>query len=329
MNEENEQESARRPLPSTETGEREECCTCPNPIVNVRSYGKRCHACGKSISTKPESEVTSCAPKNETELQPNTEIANTPSPDATAIPVRASNGPADVPTGGEGQKHERCPACNSPMAIVCNPTGDKEYWECFNCFYGKHPVPPTPPDAREAAAREMFRPDEVQSAIEQWLAFGEASKGTAHHGYFSDSGWAARALRYIARHLPDAEQLRREVHENRMLLNGCAKHGKWNGFACIGCLEEENKALTAAQQAAREDGELLEWWAKYGKTITRNSPDLWSCTFFAVDDEPQYFSRAMGRTVKECIRNAITERFTIRAAREGQAKSPLDSPDKP
>jgi predicted RNase H-like nuclease (RuvC/YqgF family) len=26
---------------------------------------------------------------------------------------------------------------------------------------------------------------------------------------------------------------------DELLLVGCSKHGKWNGYACIGCLEKE------------------------------------------------------------------------------------------
>lgn len=51
----------------------------------------------------------------------------------------------------------------------------------------------------------------------------------------------------------EVAELKNEVHENRMLLIGCAKHGKWNGDSCIGCLEEEVEALKA------ERDELAAW----------------------------------------------------------------------
>lgn len=39
--------------------------------------------------------------------------------------------------------------------------------------------------------------DEQINAIEQWLAFGEQTAGSAHQGYFSGHGWAARTLREL------------------------------------------------------------------------------------------------------------------------------------
>jgi len=52
---------------------------------------------------------------------------------------------------------------------------------------------------------EQFNQTQVQAAIEQFLEYGEQSfvdvdkeqsRGKGHLGYFSGSGWAARALRF-------------------------------------------------------------------------------------------------------------------------------------
>ena len=41
----------------------------------------------------------------------------------------------------------------------------------------------------------------------------------------------------------EADTLRNQLSEANNLLTGCSKHGKWNGYACVGCLEEENTML--------------------------------------------------------------------------------------
>lgn len=43
---------------------------------------------------------------------------------------------------------------------------------------------------------EKFSPEQVQTAIEQFLEYGEQQYGGSQHGYFSGSGWAARCLRF-------------------------------------------------------------------------------------------------------------------------------------
>ena len=46
------------------------------------------------------------------------------------------------------------------------------------------------------ADAETFTQLEVLCAIEQFLEYGEKTYHTAHKGYFSKSGWAARCLRF-------------------------------------------------------------------------------------------------------------------------------------
>lgn len=55
---------------------------------------------------------------------------------------------------------------------------------------------------------EEFTDAEIRHAIEQWLEYGEASQGKAHHGYFSGIGWAARVLRF---HLVELENVEVET----------------------------------------------------------------------------------------------------------------------
>lgn len=46
------------------------------------------------------------------------------------------------------------------------------------------------------ASQETFTEAQIQTAIEQWLEFGEDMYRDGHQlGYFSGSGWAARCLR--------------------------------------------------------------------------------------------------------------------------------------
>ena len=52
---------------------------------------------------------------------------------------------------------------------------------------------------------ETFTDSQVKHAITAFLDFGEQTFGTAQQGYFSGSGFAARALRFHLEHLPAKE----------------------------------------------------------------------------------------------------------------------------
>ena len=43
---------------------------------------------------------------------------------------------------------------------------------------------------------ETFTDEQIIDSIRKFLEFGEQTKGTAHQGYFSGDGFAARCLRY-------------------------------------------------------------------------------------------------------------------------------------
>jgi hypothetical protein len=47
-----------------------------------------------------------------------------------------------------------------------------------------------------SAPVETFTAEEVQQSIRAFLIYGEEQYGKSHQGYFSDSGFAARALRF-------------------------------------------------------------------------------------------------------------------------------------
>ncbi len=58
--------------------------------------------------------------------------------------------------------------------------------------------------------REIFTKDEVTTAVKQFLSYGEESFNphgdkniSGHRGYFSEYGWAARALRYLHEQLSE------------------------------------------------------------------------------------------------------------------------------
>ncbi len=61
----------------------------------------------------------------------------------------------------------------------------------------------------KAKKEETFTKEQMLIAVEQFLAYGEesfnpdkvAGKSDGHGGYFSGSGWAARALRGLQRQL--------------------------------------------------------------------------------------------------------------------------------
>lgn len=61
----------------------------------------------------------------------------------------------------------------------------------------------------------------------------------------------------------------------------------------------------------RADGERWKWWQEWGWKMHHNSPDLWTCTFGIVANEPQYFSSAMGHTLEELIDNARAEQSKL------------------
>ncbi|MCK5319563.1 MAG: hypothetical protein KAJ55_16750 [Anaerolineales bacterium] len=48
---------------------------------------------------------------------------------------------------------------------------------------------------------ETFTKQEMLTAVEQFLAYGEEQFETTHEGYFSGRGWAARALRALQKQL--------------------------------------------------------------------------------------------------------------------------------
>jgi hypothetical protein len=69
--------------------------------------------------------------------------------------------------------------------------------------------------------KEKFTTEEVKTAIEQWLEFGERSDGNSHQGYFSGEGWAARALRYaLSRMLDDLQDYEQEDKINKFPYTG-------------------------------------------------------------------------------------------------------------
>lgn len=51
---------------------------------------------------------------------------------------------------------------------------------------------------------ETFNSFHVQSAIRDFLEYGEGERGKSHQGYFSGSGWAARCLRWHLEKLREA-----------------------------------------------------------------------------------------------------------------------------
>lgn len=60
--------------------------------------------------------------------------------------------------------------------------------------------------------REIFTKTEVITAVKQFLTYGEDSFNphanrniSGHRGYYSECGWAARALRYLYEQLSEGE----------------------------------------------------------------------------------------------------------------------------
>lgn len=58
-------------------------------------------------------------------------------------------------------------------------------------------------EALEKNSPETFNESQIETAIMQFLAYGEESfvpetelRNKGHYGYFSGSGWAARCLRF-------------------------------------------------------------------------------------------------------------------------------------
>lgn len=55
---------------------------------------------------------------------------------------------------------------------------------------------------------EQFTDEHIETAIQDFLAYGEAENGKSHQGYFAGDGFAARCLR---KHLHILEQTRMRV----------------------------------------------------------------------------------------------------------------------
>lgn len=53
--------------------------------------------------------------------------------------------------------------------------------------------------------QETFDKLEIETAISQFIAYGERESGKSHSGYFSGDGFAARALRYHLKQLQNEE----------------------------------------------------------------------------------------------------------------------------
>lgn len=63
----------------------------------------------------------------------------------------------------------------------------------------------------EQASKETFNEIQIQTALKQWLEFGEDMYRDGHQrGYFSGSGWAARCLRAHLENL-EAEKVTNEL----------------------------------------------------------------------------------------------------------------------
>lgn len=139
----------------------------------------------------------------------------------------------------------------------------------------------TNPIPRDSA---QFTPDQIDSAIKAFLDFGEQTAGTAHQGYFSGPGWAAKVLRHhreaLAAHtaqaLPAAEQA--TIPDNTQNWAGMDGAIAWHlidrhadGWGDVGKMMGEWLAANqAAQQAAQATAGWVsvdDWPAMDGETV--------------------------------------------------------------
>lgn len=100
---------------------------------------------------------------------------------ATDVQIKhaAQFSPGSVTTAADAEQPDTMKNLRGPAGII-----HEGVWNPATEMYDRAP-----------ATTEPFTPAQMVAAIDQWLAFGEDQLGSGHCGYFSGSGFAARALR--------------------------------------------------------------------------------------------------------------------------------------